>query len=250
MSPSSHSEPSLDPEASDDAAAPRGSGPPWGAWGRAAFIALHLFLVTYMAMPSAGSGLTRSAWADPTVQNEFASWTTRLNGLGVAITQEELEERLWTLASGYEDVRLAILDPFEPYFIHCGTWQSWRMFVAPHRYPGRLEIDVDRGDGWEPLYVARSDEHDWHRAQLDHDRSRATIFRYSWKHYRSHRGHFTDWVARQVMAEDPDAQRVRVGWLRYRTPSAAEVLAGTKPKEKRDLSNTRDLRKMRLEVGE
>jgi hypothetical protein len=226
------------------------ASPRWARWGRAAFVALHLFAVTYMAMPSAGSGLTRSAWADPTVQNEFASWTERLNGWGIAIAQDDLEDRLWAIASGYEDVRLAILSPFEPYFEYCGTWQSWRMFVAPHRYPGRLEIDVDHGRGWEPLYVARSNEHDWHRTQLDHDRSRAAIFRYSWKHYRTHRRHFTDWVATQVMAEDPEAQKVRVSWMRYRTPSAADVLAGKKPKEKRDLSNVRDLRTLRREAGE
>lgn len=215
------------------------------AWGRAAFVALHLFAVTYMAMPSAGSGLNRSAWSDPTVQNEFRSWTTRLNALGWGIRQDELEDHLWGIASGYEGVRSAILDPFEPYFVYCGTWQSWRMFVAPHRYPGRLEIEVDHGEGWEPLYVARSNEHTWHRSQLDHDRARAAIFRYSWKHYRVHRAAFADWVAHQVMEEDPDARRVRISWMRYRTPSPEEVLAGKEPEEKRDLKNTRDLTRMR-----
>jgi hypothetical protein len=52
------------------------------------------------------------------------------------------------------------------------------------------------------------------------------------------------------MAEDPEAQKVRVSWMRYRTPSAADVLAGKKPKEKRDLSNVRDLRTLRREAGE
>jgi len=211
-------------------------------------VALHLFAVTAMALPSAGSGLNRAAWANPTVQNELAAWTARLQRLGLSITQEELEERIWDLAVGYEGVRQAVLAPFRPYYEYCGTWQSWRMFVAPHRYPGRLEIDVDRGHGWEPLYVARSPEHSWRRTLFDHDRSRAAIFRYSWKHYRGPRKDFTDWVAREVMAEDPEAREIRVSWKRYRTPSPEEVRAGEVPAETRDLSNRRDLTRLRAEV--
>lgn len=219
--------------------------PTAAAWGRALFVALHLFAVTAMALPSAGSGLTRSAWSSPTVQGEFQSWTDRLNRWGIAITVPELEDRLWAFASGYEDGRQAVLAPFMPYYRYCGTWQSWRMFVAPHRYPGRLEIDIDEGQGWTPLYVARSDAHTWHRAWLDHDRMRAAIFRYSWSHYRTSRKEFTDWVATTVAAERPDARRIRVSWMRYKTPSPDDVLAGKAPVEKRDLTNTRDLRKLR-----
>ena len=214
---------------------------PAAAWARALFVAMHLFAVTAMALPSAGSGLTRSAWSDPTVQGEFQAWSKRLAGFGIDVPTDELEERLWGIATGYEAVRIQVLAPFQPYFVYCGTWQSWRMFVAPHRYPGRLEIDVDRGQGWEPIYVARSDVHTWHRAWMDHDRMRASVFRYSWKHYAGARRYFTDWVSRTVAAEMPEARRVRVSWMRYRTRSPEEVRAGTPATEKRDLSNTRNL---------
>jgi hypothetical protein len=215
------------------------------AYARGAFVALHVFAVTAMAMPSAGSGLTRSAWADPTVQGEFQSWTTRLNGMGANLTVKQLEDKLWTIASGFESARETVLYPFMPYYTYCGTWQSWKMFVAPHRFPGRLEIDVDHGTGWEPLYVARSADHTWKRSWLDHDRTRAALFRYSWKHYRISRGEFTDWVARTLAKEDQAATRVRVSWQRYRTASPEEVLSGTRPTERRDLANTRDLREYR-----
>jgi hypothetical protein len=108
-------------------------------------------------------------------------------------------------------------------------------------------VEADRGSGWEPLYVARSDDHTWRRSLLDHDRSRAAIFRYSWKHYTVHRRAFVDWVAREVAAEDPSARQVRISWMRYRTPSPEEVRAGKTPEEKRDLTSRRDLAQVRAE---
>lgn len=211
----------------------------------AAFVAYHLAAVTLQSLPSAGSGLNRTAWKDATVQAEFAVWADRLGAVGVPITVPELEERLWGLAHGVERVRGAVLAPFAPYYRYCGTWQSWRMFVAPHRYPGRLEIRVDRGQGWEPLYLARSDDHAWRRAWFDHDRMRAAVFRYGWPHYKAARRHFTDWVARQVAADLPEARRVEVSFLRYRTPSPEEARAGVEPTTKRELRNTRDLAPLR-----
>ncbi|MEN0068312.1 MAG: hypothetical protein AAGA48_39700 [Myxococcota bacterium] len=211
---------------------------PW-AHLRAVLVVLHLFAITFQALPSVGGGLSRSAWRTPTVQGEFQAWSTRLQSLGFSITLTELEDQLWDFAVGYEQGRRAILRPFLPYLRYCGTWQTWRMFVAPHRFPGRLEIEIDRGQGWETIYVARSDEHEWRRTWLDHDRFRAAVFRYAWKHYRKGRTEFTAWVSRQVGEDYPDAKRVRVSFLRYRTPSPEEVRAGTPIEEKRVLKNVR-----------
>lgn len=213
----------------------------WRAHGIAAFVAFHLLAVTLHAMPSAGGGLNRSAWRDPTVQGEFATWAGRLTALGFPITTAELDERLWAFANGFEGARGWVLAPFQPYYRYAGTWQSWRMFVAPHRYPGRLEIRVDRGGGFEPLYVARSDTYDWRSRWFDHDRMRASVFRYSWRHYKASRREFTDWVAAQVAADHPDVQRVEVGFVRYRTRSPDEVRAGVAAEETRELKNYRSL---------
>ncbi len=206
---------------------------------RAGLVVVHLFVITFQALPSVGGGMSRQAWKTPTVQGEFRAWTERLQGLGLDISIQDLEDPLWEFAVGYERARDVILDPFMPYLRYCGTYQTWRMFVAPHRYPGRLHIEVDRGAGWEPLYVARSDEHGWRRQWLDHDRFRAAIFRYSWRHYAKGRRRFTDWVTRQVARDFPDARRVRVSFLRFRTPSPEDVRRGVKVREKRELSNVR-----------
>lgn len=213
--------------------------------GRALFVALHLFAITFMALPSVGGGMSRSAWGTPTVQAEFQLWTARLNGWGVDVTAEQLEDTLWEVAVAYEDGRRMILEPMYPYFRYTGSWQSWRMFVAPHRYPGRLEIELDSGEGWQPVYVARSGEHDWMRRLLDHDRCRASIFRYAWSHFRRGRKEFTDWVAVQAARDFPEARRVRTSFVRYRTRSPEEVRAGTPAREERELKNVRNLRDYR-----
>jgi hypothetical protein len=205
----------------------------------AAFVGLHLVAVTLHALPSAGGAMNRAAWRDPTVQGEFATWAERLTRWGWPVTVPELEEHLWSLAVGSEAVRQTVLAPFDPYYRYAGTWQSWRMFVAPHRYPGRLEIRVDRGQGFEPLYVARSDEHGWRRAWFDHDRMRAAVFRYGWKHYKTARLEFADWVAEQVAADHPDVRRVEVSFVRYRTRSPEEVRQGIAAQERRELKNYR-----------
>lgn len=208
---------------------------------RAVLVVLHVFVITFHALPSVGGGLSRAAWHTPTVQGEFRAWSKRLQGVGIDIDVPELEDELWDVAVGYERGRNAILKPFMPYLEYCGTYQTWRMFVAPHRFPGRLHIDVDRGDGWETIYVARSDEYAWHRGWFDHDRMRAAIFRYAWKHYRRSRVHFADWVARQAGDEFPDVQRVRVSFMRYRTPSPDEVRSGAPIDEQRELVEIREI---------
>ena len=104
---------------------------------RAVFITIHLVAITLMALPNPSAGLQRSAWRDPTVQQEFAIWRARLGQVGLEMEAQEFEAQLWEFASQFRDVRQALLAPFDPYYRH-GTWQSWRMFVAPHRYPARL----------------------------------------------------------------------------------------------------------------
>src|SRR6187399_1630494 len=113
---------------------------------RAVLVALHVVAITLLAMPAPGGGMNREAWAEPTVQGEFAAWTERLQGFGFDITSEQLQDGAWTFASRYMTVRDAMIAPFTPYYEASGTWQSWRMFVAPHRVPSRLEIDLESSD--------------------------------------------------------------------------------------------------------
>ena len=176
-----------------------------------------------MSTPSPGSGLKRAAWSDPTVKAEFAAWTDRLNGLGWPIDQSTLEDRAWDFAVGYDRARDKLLTPFDPYLKYTGARQSWRMFVAPHRYPTRLWVELEEDGAWRPIYVERSSEHTWMGYQLDHDRFRSAIFRYGWPQFRSSYKQFAEWLASRAARDFPEATQLRTRMYKYRTASPDEV---------------------------
>lgn len=209
---------------------------------RAGLIALHLFAITAMALPSAGSGIDRRLWKQQTVQDEFAAWTARLNGLGWQGDSEQLQDIAYEVAVGWEKARGTVLKPFEPYYTVCGTWQSWKMFVAPHRYPGRLHIDLMIRGEWQTVYVARSSEHTWLASKLDHDRFRSAIFRYAWPNYRNGYRQFVRWLAAEAARDYPKATQLRTRFRRFRTPSPDEVRSGKEDPGRWDLTETVKLR--------
>ncbi len=196
---------------------------------RACLVLAHCVAVFLMALPAPSGHMRPAAWQDPTVQDELAAWTGRLNALGWRGTQPDLEDRLWTLASGYVQSRRAVLRPLRPYARCCGTSQSWRMFVAPHRYPSKLHVDVLVQGEWQNVYVARDAERAWMQRILDSDRMRSAQFRYAWPTNRRSSIQFTDWLAEQAERDFPSATAVRTRWYKSRTPSPEEVKAGTRP---------------------
>lgn len=191
------------------------------------YVLLHAWLILLQAIPSPGGGMMKKDWQNETVQSEFIAWTARLNGVGIQVTKEDLETGLWTLASHYMSVRREGLRPFYPYYRNTGTWQSWRMFVAPHRYPSRLHISVKQNGEWSPLYIARSPDKRWHAYQLDHDRFRAALFRYGWgnKYPRQWKG-FGDWIWREAKVEFAELEALELKFWSYRTLSPEEVRQG------------------------
>lgn len=193
---------------------------------RAVLILVHLFAITVLAMPAPGSGLNRSAWSDPTVKAEFDAWRLRLAGWGVHRTAEEFEEELWTVARGYQDSVNVVVEPFRPYYRYCGTQQSWRMFVAPHRNPAILHFDLKEAGEWRPLYVEGSSEFTWRGNLLDHDRTRSAMFRYAWSSYRRDYKRFTTWFAQEAADEFPEATHLRAYYWKYRTLSPEDTRAG------------------------
>lgn len=215
----------------------------WRDHARAVLVVLHLTAITLMALPAPGGGMSRAAWKDPTVQDEFAAWTARLNAVGVPWSSEELQDHAWDFAERFMAVRGAVLRPFGPYYKYCGTNQSWRMFVGPHRYPTKLWVSVERGGVWEPVYIERDPTRAWHGRQLDHDRFRSVIFRNGWPQYAKTNSQFADWLAKDAKVDFPDATRMRVAYWKQRTPTPAEARAGIEPEGKFERVETRMLRK-------
>ena len=186
-------------------------------------ISLHLIAISLMAVPNTAGTLNKTAWQDPTVQAEFTRWAERLSFLGW--DENVLEDHLWTFATGYNNARDLILYPFKPYYRYAGTWQTWKMFVAPHTNPTRMQIEIERGGAWDLAYRERSAEYTWLHEKFDHDRVRAMTFRIGWPQYQPLRKSFAEWVARQA-AEFPDATRIRLSFLKEETLKAEDVRAG------------------------
>ncbi len=192
----------------------------------AVFVLLHLLATGLQALPSAGAGMDRRRWRDPTVQAELQAWRARLASVGWAMERDTFEDRLFAIAKGVESGREVVLGPVEPYLSATGSWQSWKMFVAPHRHPSRLVIEAEREGAWSVWYRRGDPDHAWQAAALDHDRMRAVQFRLAWAGYDRHLDRFAQAVATRVMAEDVGVTRVRVGYERRPTPRPAQVQAG------------------------
>lgn len=196
---------------------------------RAVLITLHIVAITLLAIPAPDGGLDRKAWNNPTVQAELKEWTENLNACGIDLSQQELEDQLWRGSHAYMEVRNEVLGPFLPYYIYCGTFQAWRMFVAPHRYPTALHIEIAEHGVWRPVYVERDPRHGWLGRQLDSHRFRSVVFRFGWPGYEGEFDRFAHWVAHRAAADFPEAQRVRIRLVKSRTRSPQEVRAGQAP---------------------
>ncbi len=208
---------------------------------RVPLVLFHVAAIVLMSTPDPGPGLNRSAWKNPTVQDELSAWAERLSGLGLEVTPEALEAWAWDRAVELNRARDRVVSPLRPYHEYAGVRQPWNMFVAPHRNPAVLGVDVLVEDEWRPLYRARSDEHDYRRAFFDHDRIRAMLFRYGWSSFRMSYHDFARWLAKQIAVDVPEATKARVFFSRYRTLSPEEVKAGEETKASRDQAVVFDL---------
>lgn len=189
----------------------------------------HAASIVIGSIPAPFDAKSRTAWSDPTVQDEFALWADRLRRIGLEVSPEKLEETAWQALGIWMRGVEAIGTPFRAYQAYTATYQSWSMFVAPHRYPARLQVSIYADGQWRDVYVARSPCATWRRAALDHIRMRSAIFRYAWPHYRGRYQQFCDWLARQAARDFSSAERVRVRYLKRATPPPAEFRAGRIP---------------------
>lgn len=209
---------------------PKPPGPSYSRVWRhlvAAYVLFHAGSILIGSIPAPFDAMNRTAWKDPTIQDEFAAWARRASRSGLAIEPAKLEELAWDLLRVWMRCMDAAMTPFRSYQQYTGTVQAWSMFVAPHRHPGRLYVEIREPIGqWRPVYVARSNEWTWRKAQLDHIRFRSAIFRYAWPQFSAAYHRFAGWLAAQAARDFPQASHVRVRFYKYQTPSPQELRAG------------------------
>lgn len=223
------------------------STPDWSDHLRGVGLVLHVVAVLLLALPSVGGLLSRSAWREPSVQEEFASWAGMLSSVGIQRTPEQLEEQLWSLATGYREVHRSLIAPARPYAVWLGTGQGWMMFPAPEQNPATLQIDVEIDGVWKPIYRARSAKYPWRRDFFDQDRIRTLMFHYTWPHLRR-RGLFLDlqrWLGPWLAEDFPQATQARIRFWRQPTPTPEQSRAGTVPRGSYEAENRLQLQDYR-----
>jgi len=184
----------------------------------------HAAAVCASSIPSAGQGMSRGNWSDPTVQGEFESWS-RLLG----VQSEALQDWTYEAAVAVSTARRALLVPFDDYLDATGTRQGWNMFVGAHRFPTRAEIAVREGYTWTTVFRERDAEASWQAARFDTERMRASIFAWGWPSGVKHWTSACKTFAAALFEERSGIDAVRCQFIKARTPTAAEARAGTAP---------------------
>lgn len=195
------------------------------------FVAFHLVAITLMALPAPVGADRKSTWSNPTVRSELIRAHELSKVIGVEMSYPEFEASLFDLVVGSVELRRSLLRPFVPYYTLAGTSQSWRMFIAPHTHPARLQIHGLIDGVWVPLFERGGGE-DWLARLLNGERTRSVLFRYSWAPYRGLYNQFSKAIQDRVMRQMPEVQAVRVRYLQYETPSAEQVVQAEAVKER------------------
>ena len=192
---------------------------------RALFILLHVAAIAALCIPAPVGGLNARTYNDRNIQQSFEDYAALAQAVGIDIDRKGLQDLAWARGQDLIDLRLAAIQPFERYYALTGTRQGWRMFGYVNRSPARIEVYLQQAaEGpWEPLYVARSDTHDWRRHQLDQERFRGLLNSASHGRSRGRYKRFVSWFARQAAADFPDAHALRVQMVKLPSPTPARL---------------------------
>lgn len=199
-----------------------------------AFVVYHVCAVVLLSVPAPTGARSDEVWTDPFTRRQILGWGGWLVEAGVFPSEAALLERARAIAEGTLDLRDLVIAPFTPYSRAVGAGQGWQMFATLNDEPARLSLEVrwSAQGAWEPLYIARDPAHAWRIEQLDQERVRAFANDWSWDRDRADYKLFSRWLAREVAAEEPDAQAVRVSMLRAKLPTPEQLREGDLPPER------------------
>lgn len=187
------------------------------------FVVFHALAIFVSSLPTPGQGLNRKNWDDPTVQGEFATWA---NLLGVETSA--LQDEIFGIAKAVQGGRDTLMLPFRTYLHHTGSAQSWKMFVAAHRFPTRLQIQVQHPDSrWETVFYERDPTATWRAGRFNNERLRASVFAWGWPSAKKRWASACATFASELFVERDQIVNVRCRFLKRRSPTPQEAQSGT-----------------------
>jgi len=160
--------------------------------------------------------------SSPDSLEEVRRWTSALNSIGIGVSEEGLMNFSYKAGEIASNSRSTLLKPFRPLFRTTGTGQGWGLFTHPDRFPDHLEIYGKGENGWQMIYQAFDEEHDFLAEQIAYRRIRG-IWDGSANKPKASYNNFVDWVAREAFESDPGLQSIRVQFRRSRTVTPGQA---------------------------
>jgi len=126
--------------------------------------------------------------------------------------RERMPEGVASAVESVDRVRVRFLRPFRPISDAAKLYQKWSLFRGASRDRFRLWVEARTATaaGWELLYRALDDEHDFMGDQLAYRRVRGAYNPSNRRGAPGSYSHFATWIAHQVFAARPDVVEVRV----------------------------------------
>ena len=182
----------------------------WWPQLRTALILMHVAAVLLLSLPSQHRLNNRQVWNSQVNREEMAGWAAALRSVGLDWTREDLTRVLWDFTQDYLRVRSTAIRPVLYYVYVSGMGQGWRMFSNPQRFPARLQVEIRQAGGsFEPVFVARSADHEWRRRQFDHNRFRKLVGRFGRNINRQRYSQLARWIAARLAQDYPAASHAR-----------------------------------------
>jgi hypothetical protein len=142
-------------------------------------------------------------------QRDIAVWREWMASVGLEVSLEQFERTLIDTTQALSKLHRTLKKPFKPAFDLVGANQAWALFASASTSPDRLVIEIDRGEGWEPILRRLDPCCPWREPQLQYRRLRG-VWDGQTKSMRAGYKGLTKWLAHKVFEEYPDAQRMRV----------------------------------------
>ena len=195
--------------------APALTRPPPARWAhvRAALIAFALVAYGIPALPLPRS-IKRAQFDTPMASEEMARWSRLVGAFGIERSGAQLADLFFAVGTVAFEARREMVAPFRDFYRVTGTGQGWGLFTYPDSFPHQLCVDIRRGaGGWVPVYAGLDPAADWNRSRLVYRRIRGVYDGSTEKPGLSY-ANFVDWIAGEAFTDFPEAEAVRVSFLR------------------------------------
>jgi len=193
---------------------------PWRERLRTYLLAGYVLLCLVFTLPGGSRFVNRDVWDSPHNRDQFTQWAATLNQLGFDVSAGAMKQWLWGFTRRYVRAHSELMRPLRWLPEQLGFGQSWRMFSNPQTTPSRLWVEIDDGNGFEAIYVARSTQHTWQQPFFEHHRVRKLLGRIGRGGRDAAYNALASWVAKRAFREYPQASKVRVRIYTWTTPGA------------------------------